>query len=89
MASMMEVSTPSQWVVTGKNGCLLREGCELDSREVGDLAHGTEVTVATIQTSSCGKERVRLSHPRVGWASLKTFCPKVDVPAAASAPAEP
>ena len=88
MASMMEVSTPSQWVVTGKNGCLLREGCELDSREVGDLAHGTEVTVATIQTSSCGKQRAQLSQPRVGWASLKMLSPRVVAPSVPAAPVE-
>ena len=75
-----------QWVVSGKNGCLLREGCELDTKELGDLAFGTEVTVETIQTSSCGKQRAQLSQPRVGWASLKMLSPRVVAPSVPAAP---
>ena len=54
-----------------KRGILVREGAELSSDEVGELAAGTVVSGSIHPTrSSDGRLRVRLLSPLVGFASL-------------------
>lgn len=54
------------------SGCIVRESIELDSKQVIELAAGTEVIVVANsekqqQRSSCGRVRVSLEQPVKGW----------------------
>ena len=61
------------FVVTAKNGTIVREGCELTSPRITSLPRGTEVTGGTVAVAFSGAERVRLFSPVEGWVSLKTL----------------
>jgi len=63
----------TQMRVAGKRGALMRAGCELDTREAGDLYFGDIVKVIDEGTASNGAQRVRVQAPSgaKGWVSIK------------------
>ena len=64
--------------VVAKRGILVREGAELSSDEVGELAAGTIVRGSTRPIrSSDGRLRLRLLSPLVGFASMSLLVAEV------------
>ena len=71
----------TQMRVAGKRGALMRAGCELDSREAGDLYFGDIVKVIDEGMASNGASRVRVEAPSgaKGWVSAKMLEESADV----------
>ena len=58
-----------------KSGVLLRVGCDMGSRQVGELAAGTEVVVTEDMKMSGSTRRVLVETPLRGWCSEKKLEP--------------
>lgn len=67
-------------VVVTKNGALVREGIELDSRQVMVLKQGALCNVVEIvhDPPKGGRPRARLDAPADGWLSLHVITPKAE-----------
>lgn len=62
------------YVVSGKNGVVLRAASSLESAPVGELRCGTRVSVdSTVSVTKDGRvvERALLASPLVGWCSMR------------------
>ena len=65
MASQVAAADGGECYITVK-AALTREGCELDTEKVEELAEGVKVTVVEKAKTAKGKRRLRLSAPIAG-----------------------
>ena len=62
-------------VVTAKKGALLRQGIDMDTAYVGDVAKGTQVVVCGQGVTRDGVPRYELASPLRGWCSARVLSP--------------